>query len=301
MHKIGGITGLETLEIPFGWEQHALALKSLRKLNALSSGRTVWGQSVADVYTDQRNYHHFYRLLVDEQKRSVAEASKVLGILRNVHFVATNISEQLVPYLNKIDAAETLNLGVGELPNDKLVDLQIPSGVKSLTLRGNPSPSFLEKFTKLDSIEHFSFHGIKQPSLHQFGDFNELKTLEIRDHHLGDQGLSLLDGFKKLEQLRISDCTFGKYGLSFLAKLNGLKKLHLRRNQLSDVDLSYISALKELETLTLEGEQVPLKDSDLTILHNLKRLNQLRWEGTQTTVEGRFGLYKVLNLPHLSA
>lgn len=279
MRKIGGLTELVSLTIPLGWERFAFELKDLKKLYSLRSEGSDWlSEDNYQKHLDHGNYQHFYRLLVDEQKRSVVEASEVLGILGYKNRVTViNMSEQLVPYLNKIDTANILDLKFGELSNDKFDEFEIPSGVKELILSGNVSSNFLEKFTRLGSLERLSLDGLKQPSIHRFSDFNDLK----------------------LDRLTISDCTFRKDGLSWLTKLKGLKRLDLWNNQWAGADFSFISELKALEHFSLSGKKIPFKDSDLKYLQNLKSLNQLSLRSTQTTAESRFNLYRILKLTPL--
>jgi len=262
-------------------------------------------------------YKHFYRSLVDEEKRSAQEASEVLGILSDGRIAITITSAELIPYLNGIETATEMQLIIGEHLGESIDDLRIPSGVKTLSLTGNLSQGFLDSVAQIDSIESLSLRGAKQPSLHKLTGFHALKSLSVRGHHIGHQGLTFLDGFKKLKMVALEDCHISEGGVSFLADLEGLTSLRLLKNKVPGVDLKHISGSKGLEHLDLSGnelqnfdakplsnlknlsylnlEDIPLHDSDLVHLQNLKSLDQFEWQSDQTTARARFELYANFN------
>lgn len=264
MRNIGQLTGLKSFVMPVGWQRHATELKALTKLESLRIGQREYRSPKMGgewVYSVSGGYLDFYRLLVDEQKRSLKEASEVIGILSGGRISVPGNNEQLIPYLNGIDAASELNLSIAEASKEKFEKLKIPVGLKKLSLSGYPGPKLLANISKLDSIEHLTFAG--QIKGYQFRGLNGLKTLIVNGCTLGSQGLSIAEGFKELEYLELSNCTVGKDGLSFFTKLKSLKTLDFGSSKLISVDLSYMSSLNELERI--EFSKCKLGQLDLEV------------------------------------
>ena len=243
-------------------------------------------------------YKHFYRLLVDEEKRSAQEASEVLGILSDGRIAINITSAELIPYLNGIETATEMQLIIGEHFGESIDDLRIPSGVKTLSLTGNLSQGFLDSVAQIDSIESLSLRGAKQPSLHKLTGFHALKSLSVRGHHIGHQGLTFLDGFKKLKMVALEDCHISEGGVSFLADLEGLTSLRLLKNKVPGVDLKHISGSKGLEHLDLSSNA--LTELNFNFISKFEKLTHLDLSGNQLKNFDAKSLSNLKNLSYLN-
>ena len=144
--KIGEFTKLRSLVIPLKWQQNLHQLKGLPKLRSLRSGTRGWSLNSGETFiTPQyKTLNLLYRFLVDEQKRSLTEASEVLGLFSNGHFELPALYDELVPYFNKLENIDEMTLGVGELSKEGLGSLKLPSGLKKLCLSNNRSLQLLD-------------------------------------------------------------------------------------------------------------------------------------------------------------
>ena len=303
--KIGQLTGLESLTIPAGWERHIDELKALKELQSLNTKSKPRQDGRVIGRKDYGIYHHFFRLLVDEQKRSPTEASRVLGILKDGLIRMDGISEQLVPYLNRIETVHEMDLTIDKPSRNIWNSFKVPGSVKKLKLSGYPSSGFLKNVTEANSVEHLAFYGPLEPIDVEFEGHDALKQLYIRHLHIGDQGRTILEGFGGLESLEIWFCDVSKNGLSFLANSKRLKRLKTWECRFAENELKYISGASELKYLQLTNTRLEgfepqflsglielkllelglrnsgLKKFDLRVLSELKALERLSLHGAQ--------------------
>lgn len=320
LRKISQLVELRSLTIPLGWEQHLNELSVLTKLESLRIGTRNWSTNAEETFIstspEYQNFHHLYRFLIDEQKRSVSEAAEITGMLKEGRFLLPELNDDLVPYLNELENIDEMTLGIGELSKEGLGIFKLPSGLKKLCLTGNRS---LELFDQIqpNSIEHVKIEGNNSPLVHQIRGIEGLKKFEISHYQIGPEGLSIGEGFEKVEYLDFEMCGISKDCLSFVAGLKNLKHLDLSNNQLTELDGLQFENLRELTYLDLSDNllsqfdfkqiselnklvhldlgEVSIRDADLTHFSNLKNLNKLDWMGGQTTPQSRFKLYRDLD------
>ena len=276
LSKVGEITGLQSLVIPPHWERNLHEIKSLTELEFFRMGLRTWAFDSEEftVKTDHSSIHHLYRLLVELQKRSSKDASEVLGLFKNGRLAFYQLSDEMIPYLSKLDNVAELSLNIGGLSKEGLDSLKLPSGLKKLSLSGITKPT--------------GFVGLPAT-----GDMKQLEYLEITNCRVGEDGLSFVGTLKGLKHLDLSDNQLDSLDGLNIDSLRQLEHLDLSDNRLSQFDFSRLAKLKNLANLKLGG--VKLSDVDLKELSNVGKLDYLNWRDGQITQKSRFKLYQDLN------
>jgi len=120
----------------------------------------------------------------------------------------------------------------------------------------------------------------------------QLRYLDLRLTHIGDDGAVNLRGLTSLETLNLFRTQVGDRGLAYLKKLTKLHTLLIGGTKVSDAGLANLKSMKELKKLSLFQTQVT--DAGIPHLKVLAKLEQLLISGTQISEAGARELVKAL-------
>jgi hypothetical protein len=122
----------------------------------------------------------------------------------------------------------------------------------------------------------------------------DLRTLEVIDGLVNDNGLAELKGLTKLRTLVIRDSLVTAEGLANLKGMTDLETLDLYNNNIADEGAENFSKLTSLRVLRLNRNRIT--DKTLEALKTLDKLEELNLRGTGV---GNAGLEKLAGLKKL--
>lgn len=125
-----------------------------------------------------------------------------------------------------------------------------------------------------------------------------LKSLELGDTKISDEGIQSLWPLKKLEDLDLSRTAVTSRGLKTLATLGSLQSINLDETAIDDAGIAHLSKLPMLSGLRLNKTAVG--DDALEHLRGATRLRQLGLHGTRVTDAGMVFLQDMANLSSLN-
>ncbi|HWB95997.1 MAG TPA: hypothetical protein VG672_04830, partial [Bryobacteraceae bacterium] len=114
--------------------------------------------------------------------------------------------------------------------------------------------------------------------------FTEMRSLDLTNTRLDDQGMRSLQGMTHLQKLYAHDALITDEGLQYIRNLHELTELDLYNTRITDAGLVYLKGLTNLRKLNLLGASVT--DAGLDQLTGLTKLTELNLYRTQITNSG---------------
>ena len=120
----------------------------------------------------------------------------------------------------------------------------------------------------------------------------QLRYLDLRLTHIGDEGVRNIRGLKSLQTLNLFRTNLGDQGLAYLKDLRQLRVLLIGGTRVTDTGLVHLRRFTQLQKLSLFQTQV--SDAGIPNLKRLASLEQLLITGSKITDTGVQELQKAL-------
>ena len=130
--------------------------------------------------------------------------------------------------------------------------------------------------------------------MHVLAEFTSLKSLNVNDLAITDDGLKKINKLKSLEQLYLIRTKITDDGMREIAELTNLNLLDLNFTRITDAGLKHVSQLKNLKSLHLCGSSIT--DKGLKELAGLENLTYLELVETKVSDDGLKTLSELKNL-----
>ena len=236
LRHLGSLQNLEELHLPAkvtnAGLDHLAPLKRLKRLEFEGDGVT---------------FSQAMRLLVDQQKRPVADALAVL--LWHLEGKGEKVTHLSLDFRPRADA-EALKY-LAHLPD-----------LEGLSLGKEATDEWLKSVGQVKKLRSIQFRGdrfnnrpvrLTLAGLKELAGCQGLEAVEFHDCEIGPGGLSGLVPLPKLARLSFSDCKLADGNAAAWAKMPALEHLWLSETNVSDADLRHLAGSPRLKHLTVPG------------------------------------------------
>jgi hypothetical protein len=131
-----------------------------------------------------------------------------------------------------------------------------------------------------------------------FKRLSQLRSLDLGNTHVTDDGLRSLGGATQLQELHLTGTNVTDAGLRHVVGLARLQFLDVSKTKVTDAGLEDVKELFQLQSLSLDGTEIT--DAGLVCLRSLTQLQFLYLDGTKVTDVGLIDLRALTQLQTLS-
>lgn len=211
--------------------------------------------------------------LGDELMEHFSRASE----LRSVHFQGTEITDDGLSRLPKLDHLESIHLSTTKSSARFLMKhFGAPLSDISFSRVDDDGAAIIAQFPEIRQL-NLGASPISKLGLESLSDLRLVNYFSLeRNRHLEDEDYQLLSKFNRLERLVLNETNAGDHSVEALRELNHLHSLNLNSENLTNQGLRAVCEIVSLRDLTIGPLATELTEAGLSEFWRLVNLHDLR-------------------------